>query len=529
VSTLQDRILDAFDRYPERTALVTGEGRVSFAELSEQAGRIAGYLVSSSFSGGPGLLAVFGDHAADTYAAILGAVIAGWGYVPLSPGFPPERCRFMLDDSGARTVFVAIRNLSSFDPFLRVLSPGMSVVAEALPPSWVEQAPGVSFRAAAGLPPGPGRSTMPVAASDQCVYVLYTSGSTGVPKGVKVSHGNLGHFVETVTARYSFGPEDRFSQTFDLTFDLSTLALFAGLGAGAAVHPLGTADKLSPVRFVRQHELTVWYSVPSLVLQIRKLRQLRAGVMPSLRVSLFCGEPLPVASADGWRAAAPRSLVENHYGPTEATVACSCLTWDETAAARRHRNGVVPIGLPMPGVRFAVRGEDGGFLPAGSEGELCIAGAQVCLGYTDYARTAHSFFVAEDPRTGIGERWYRTGDRAAFDSEERAYVWLGRMDHQVKIRGYRVELGEVESVLRSAYGLDAVVVIPHPVVEGTAEGLVAFLERYPGHPEPDILREVCRARLPEYMWPADYYVLETLPLTPNGKHDRKALARRLGR
>ena len=525
--TIQTRLIETLAANRSSPAFVMDGRTTTYAELGRSIRRIAAWLHTTTHpnSDRP-RLAVFGGHAPDTYAAIYAAVLAGGSYVPLNPTFPPDRCAFMARDSGAPFVFVAEADAPAFEPVLPTLPDSVTLVIPRARAAWVDAFPHQRFVFVDDLCTEADAASMPPGRDGDCVYILYTSGSTGKPKGVMVTHGNLSHFITVATGRYGFDAHDRFAQTFDLTFDLSNLALFGAFTAGAAIYPLAQTDKLAAVRFVRQNELTVWYSVPSLALQMARLNMLRPGIMPSLRTSLFCGEPLTVACANQWRAAAPNSRLENHYGPTEATVACSWFTWDERAAAERYRHDIVPIGRPMPGTSFAVAGADGSFVAAGSEGELCIAGAQVCKGYTDEEKTGRAFFQQDDPAGGGRKRWYRTGDRVVFDAEKNVYEYLGRTDHQVKIRGFRVELGEVESVLRAAHGHDGVVVTPQTGRDGTVEDLVAYVERHPHHPDAEALMQACRNALPEYMWPAEIRFLDALPLTANGKYDRKELARR---
>jgi amino acid adenylation domain-containing protein len=535
-NTLQAMLVRGLTSHGQNPAIVTRDATLSYAEVSDQAWRLARCAHRTyEATGGPRLLGVFGIHGADAYAAVYAGLIAGGGYVPLNPSFPAERLAHMVRDSGVPIVYVCRRAAAEFEKFRPHVPADVQVItADDVPGEshgdgchWhlASAAGGVGCQGAiyaADWQSAPrhwqdagGTREFPTADETTCAYILYTSGSTGKPKGVMVSHGNVTHYVREMVALYGFTRDDRFSQTFDLTFDLSVIGTFCAPAVGGAIHPMEKLDRLSPVRYVGGQSITVWSSVPSLAVNMQKLGLLRPEAMPSLRWSIFCGEPLTVACARQWRRAAPSSRVENVYGPTEATVSCTRYAWDDEAERRPHRNGIVPIGLPLPGTRLAILGGDGRHTPLGP-GELCIAGQQLCLGYTDPAQTAAAFFERDG-------RWYRTGDLVAFNPEAGAYEFLGRLDWQIKVQGNRVELGEVESVLRAAFGCDAAVVVPHPVEAGSARGLVAFLERRADGPDEAAIRRVCRERLPEYMCPTRYVFVKALPLNSNGKYDRAAL------
>ena len=230
---------------------------------------------------------------------------------------------------------------------------------------------------------------LPALTPDDVAYILFTSGSTGEPKGVPVTHGNVPHFLDVVGRRYGIGENDRFSQTFDQTFDLSVFDLFLAWTHGACVYGMTPVDLLAPTGFINRHQLTVWFSVPSVVAQLRRRDVLRPASMPSLRWSLFCGEPLPRGSAEAWQAAAPYSVVENLYGPTELTIACFAYRWDPERSPAACVNEMVPIGRPLEGLACALVGSAGEEVGSGEPGELWVTGPQTTPGYLDdAARTA---------------------------------------------------------------------------------------------------------------------------------------------
>jgi amino acid adenylation domain-containing protein len=343
-------------------------------------------------------------------------------------------------------------------------------------------------------------------------YLLFTSGSTGRPKGVLVTHANVRAFLSAVDERFELDPTDRLSHLFDFTFDLSIFDLFAAWEHGACVCCPAESQLLEPSRYARDSRLTVWFSVPSAAMLMRRFGVLKPDAFPELRLSLFCGEALPADLAAAWSAAAPNSVVENLYGPTEATVACTAQGWPPPPAS----NGLVPIGEPFGQTIARVVDDALEEVPPGEAGQLFLAGPQVVSGYLDDSdATARAFVTIQ----GVG-RGYLTGDRVRRAAVDRPLEFLGRLDSQVKVLGHRVELGEVEAALREEAGADAVA-LGWPRTPSGAAGIVAFV----ADPSLDrvALRQSLGARLPDYMVPRELHLVDDLPLNANGKHDRNAL------
>jgi amino acid adenylation domain-containing protein len=485
-------------RAPGNLAVRVADRSVTYGDLAEESGRIATWLLRS---GAEGRVAVLGQRSARLHAAILGAAAAGLPYVPIGVDLPVERQIALLQRSGARILLAD-----------RAVHPRLRDAASAAVLSPEDDA------ALGGM--APLASPLPVRASDEA-YLIFTSGTTGVPKAVRVSVGNVRAFLRVIGERLALRASDRVSQFFEPTFDPFVEELFGTLGAGASLHVMPDGERMAPGRFLRAEGITVWLSVPSVLAFMARTRQLAPGSYPALRLAVSGGEPLPLTAVKALRAAAPGCEIENQYGPTEATVAC---TAERIGAAPRvtEGRGIVAIGRPFPGIRAAVVGDDGAFLPRGEKGELALHGAQLALGYDDEALTARRFPTLVHPEFGPG-RWYLTGDLARED-EDGAFHHLGRVDHQVKLVGHRVELGDVEAHLRAAAGVDAVVV-PWPAEDGVARGLVAFLAAGDWDPV-DVQASLART-LPPYMLPKRIVPLPMLPLTANGKHDRSALARSL--
>ena len=359
-------------------------------------------------------------------------------------------------------------------------------------------------------------------APDDIAYLLFTSGSTGIPKGVMVAHRNVRHFLDAMSERYRLTAEDRLSQAFDLTFDLSVFDMFMGWEAGACVCVLPASAQLKPAMWVVEQGLTVWFSVPSLALLMKRFGMLKPGRFPSLRWSLFCGEALPAELVVAWAEAAPESVVENLYGPTELTIACTLYRWDPARSPAESTAGLVPIGAPYPGMTTLIADDELREVEVGAEGELLLAGPQVTPGYwQDPEKTAAAFVVPPD-QSAV---YYRTGDLVRRPADGSPITYVGRVDHQVKINGYRVELGEIEAAIRDAAEVDEVVALGWPRTATGAAGVAAFVAAEAL--DVDALRASLAARLPDYMMPSSIHLLANMPLNSNGKFDRHALVRLL--
>ena len=358
--------------------------------------------------------------------------------------------------------------------------------------------------------------------ADDVAYTLFTSGSTGTPKGVPIRHRNLADFLSWSIERYQAGPDCRFSQAFDLTFDPSVFDLFVSWCSGATLVVPQANEVLTPVRFVQDNAITHWFSVPSVVSIARRLRALRPGAMPGLRVSLFAGEQLTLTQAAAWADAAPDSVVENVYGPTELTITCT----GYRLPADRERwpvtsNGTVPIGVAYPHLDGVLLDENG---VTAQDGELCVRGSQRFRGYLDPADDRNRFVrlsgSAAAPVLARPEQddWYRTGDRVRV--EDGQWVHLGRLDDQVKIQGYRIELGEIESVLRGHPDVHDVVVLALDSPGGQVELTALYSGRTAERAD---LAGLVATKLPRYMVPAHYLYVDRFPVNANGKIDRRKL------
>lgn len=499
---------------PASPALELGEQLLSYEQLWNYAGRVTACL-KDTLDPSEKVVAVLADRSVGAYGGILAVLGSGRGYVPLNPKFPLERTLVMLKASGCKTVVVGQECAATLASLLPRLDKPLTLI---VPDSGWEPDPKLLSSHRVILARQLSKIADPcdpIVDGSDTAYLLFTSGSTGVPKGVAVSQSNVVAYMEYAAKRFGMHGGDRCSQNFDLTFDLSVHDLFTCWDAGATLVPYAE-QTLTPATIVDEKELTCWFSVPSVAMFASKLGILEPGAFPTLRWSLFCGEALSSSLAAAWQQAANNSILENLYGPTEATIAITYYRWDSAASPAECVRGLVPIGWPFEGQQVCAVNEDLAPVPVGESGELCLGGSQVTCGYlNDPEKTAKSFVRLK--HTG-DQVWYRTGDLVRQD-ERGCLFYLGRRDFQVKISGYRVELQEIDLVLREAARTELAVAIPWPLSGGSASGIVGVLSGSDPARDKEIIA-ACEARLPRYMVPNRIYHFPQIPLNVNGKIDR---------
>ncbi|MGH9211828.1 MAG: amino acid adenylation domain-containing protein, partial [Acidimicrobiales bacterium] len=359
---------------------------------------------------------------------------------------------------------------------------------------------------------------------DDAAHILFTSGSTGDPKGVVITHANVGAFVSWAVDYFGIRATDRVSGHPPLHFDLSTFDIYGAFAARAELHLVPPSLSMNPRRlasFIRDRQLTQWFSVPSVLTYLARFDAVAEGDFPALERLLWCGEVLPTPVLCHWMRRLPHVRFTNLYGPTEATIASSYFTLPEVPQDEAQP---VPIGEACADEELLVLDGDLHEVPVGEIGDLYIGGAGLSPGYwRDGDKTASAFLA--DPRSPqVGRRVYRTGDLASVDSEGLVH-FHGRADSQIKSRGYRIELGEVENALNAVDGIRecAVVGVESDDFEGTAI-CAAYASATTLEP-PELRSELVRS-LPSYMLPSRWLSLEVLPKNLNGKVDRPELRKR---
>lgn len=497
--------------HAERIAVSADGQEHTYRETLAAVRRLANWL-SGRGKTRPRYVGILASRSWEACVAVLGTAWSGATYVPLNLSLPPEALIRLLDRLGLDAVIVdrsgAHQLTVEVIPHLpgKVLVPGRGIAHEH-----------DDWRTFADLPEECGFEPRSVGA--ECpAYVEFTSGSTGTPKGVVIPNGAVHHFRSIMQNRYQIQPEDRIAETADTSFDISVFNMFMTWTAGASLHAVPKTQALAPAKFIRDHGITVWFSVPSIAAAMSRMNMLTAAAFPTVRVSLFSGEPLPTKLAMAWKQAAPNSVVDNLYGPTEATVICLYERVGETPNISKERD-IISIGRPLEGTEACIWDSSRRPVARGSTGELALAGPQLALGYLDDPEKTSARFVERN-----GKRWYLTGD-LAYQDERGLFHHLGRIDNQVKVRGHRVELEEVETHLREVYGTTSVVAVPWPIEFGTASGIVAFVSG--ARRATEEATDELRRRMPLYMVPGRVHMLADLPTNSSGKVDRKILAQRL--
>lgn len=500
---------ESAQRTPERIALAWEKGELTYGDLESLICRIAATL-------GPlegrkvGILA----HRTPTaFAAVQAILRQGGTYVPLNPAFPAIRNAFIVKKAGLETLVFGHECSDALEALHPLVPSALRLLTDS---------PSERLERAASLHPDMRIETFHHESGDELLpaaelaYVLFTSGSTGEPKGVMVRQDNVASYVRNFLSLYPILPEDRLSQTFDLTFDLSMHDQFVCWAAGATLVLYPDMALLSPLEWTAEQGVTVWFSVPSMVAFLEGTRQIVPGALPSLRLSLFCGEKLTWATTGIWRSIAPASRLVNLYGPTEATIAITHFEIPQEFPLEQAHQGGIPIGSPYPGQAVQVRREDGTLCGTGEAGGLWLSGDQVTAGYLDDpARTCERF--VPDPGATV---WYRTGD-LVFAQPGGTLQYVGREDFQVKVMGYRIELGEIEFALLQASGA-AWALADVARFRGEQEEIFAVL---PSRCEADkkALKAALKERLPSYMIPRRFVFQDDVPLNSNGKMDRGAM------
>ncbi|MDC0721158.1 amino acid adenylation domain-containing protein [Nannocystis bainbridge] len=488
---LADLVISAARSRADAPAVIGPDGALTYGELDALANRLARALARRGVVAGD-RVGLWLEKSGRGVAAMQACLRLGAVYVPLDPLSPAARVAGILGDCTVRCVVTTEARRAA----LAAADAPAELAVLHVDSDWHE----VLRESADSLPP-------PARGPDDLAYILYTSGSTGKPKGVCISHRNALAFVEWAAEAIAADSQDRFANHAPFHFDLSVLDLYVAFLAGAAVALVPEGLSYAPrrlVEFVREHAISVWYSVPSALALMMEVGELSAAAAPTLRAILFAGEPFPIKPLRRLRAGFPAARLFNLYGPTETNVC----TYHEVTTLADDRSAPVPIGRACSGDEvWAVRA-DGERAGPGEEGELIVAGPTVMLGYW-----------GQPPQRGP----YATGDIVRGD-DAGEYTYIGRRDHMVKIRGHRVELGDIEAAL-----------LQHPDIREVAvavrgAGIDARLHAFVVAPPPAELsllglKRHCAERLPRYMIVDDFTPVTALPRTGNGKVDRLALAR----
>jgi amino acid adenylation domain-containing protein len=526
VRLLQEYVTRRAEISPDSAAIVTRRETISYQQVEERSNQVARILKEFGCVAGD-RVCFLSPKSPAAIVSLLGILKAGCAYVPLDPASPASRLAKIVASCEPRLILIA----ASAAKLLNEL------VAEAgLPdPPTVGLIQGAGADAdggggAFGIAFGPGDIACAPESPLECraggeslAHILFTSGSTGAPKGVMIKHSNVIHFVEWAVRYFGMTSEDRVSGHPPLHFDLSTFDMYGAFAAGAQLYPVPQELNLLPNKladFIREMSLTQWFSVPSALNYLAKLDVVRPNDFPSMKRLLWCGEVFPTPALRYWMQRLPHVSFTNLYGPTEATIASSYYTVPRCPASDSEP---VPIGVGCEGEELLVLDDELNPAPMNEVGHLYIRGVGLSPGYWRDPEKTEAAFLRNPRGADPDDHIYRTGDLAKAAGDGMIY-FLGRADSQIKSRGYRIELGEIETALNAlAMTQDCAVVA---VDRGGFEGAIiccAYVQQEGKAVTRASLSAALGQKVPGYMIPSRWMALPAMPLNVNGKYDRKKL------
>ncbi len=486
------------ERDPDAVAVVFEGRRLTYRELNQRANQVAHFLRKHGV-GSESLVGVSLKRCPELVVGLLGVWKAGGAYVPLDPAYPPERLAFMVGDAGIRMLLT--------DASCKSLFPSVADKAICLDSEWSTLEGEPTSNSSAGAVPA------------NLAYVMYTSGSTGQPKGAMILHRGLVNYLHWAIKAYGVEAGGSVPVHSSISFDLTVTSLYPVLLAGGHAELLpedvGAQNLLTALR--RQGRRSLVKITPAHLDLLSQ--QLNPGAMAGLtKTFVIGGENLLAESVQVWRDFAPGTRLINEYGPTETVVGCCVYE----VQAGDPDSGSIPIGRPIANTQLYILNPDMQPVPLGEMGELYIGGAGVARGYLNRPELTQERFLVDGFSGRVGARLYKTGDLARY-RPDKTLEYLGRVDNQVKIRGYRIELGEIESTLAGHPAVQACAVLAREDSPGNRQLVAYAVLRQREAKVVEDISDFLEQRLPEYMVPAQFVLLDALPLTQNGKVDRKAL------
>lgn len=517
---LHQSVTRAAERFPAKEAVRFAADSLTYEELEQRTNSLACLLVEQGVARGD-RVGVYMNKGLESAVAVYGIMKAGAAYVPLDPFAPTSRLNFVIRHCGIRWLVTAEEKATAVSEMVDAgaqLESVIGVSPEALPAlnaiAWADV-----YRFPNQTPPNLSLTEQDLA------YILYTSGSTGDPKGIVHTHRSGLTFAEWAAQTYGMTPEDRLSNHAPLHFDLSTLDFFAGARVGATTVIIPDALKMFPAnlsRLIESERLTIWYSVPFALIQLLLRGKIEAYDLSSLRWVLFAGEPFPTKHLRQLMAALPTAQFSNLYGPTETNVC----TYYDVAPIPEGVDDFIPIGAPCSNVEALVVDGDNQPVAPGEVGELLIRSPLVMRGYWARSDLTEKAFYRRRIHQQFEDLFYRTGDLALRRPDGR-FDYLGRKDRQIKTRGYRVELDEIEVALLTYDGVQEAAVFPVPDGQGSNLIEAAVVPRQEVQLTAALLLDRLAERLPAYALPAKIAIVTEFPRTSTGKIDRRALQAQL--
>ena len=519
---LQHYLRESAARLPHAIAVVDRDRAITYDDLETWSNRLAGLMRSVGVSRGD-RVGFYLDKSLESVVAVYGILKAGAAYVPFDPHAPVARLGYIAEDAGIRHLLIGREKARHVPGLLEAGAPLETLIVLNGAPAELSPLPSLRLFGLEDVSRQP--STPP---ADACIafdlaYILYTSGSTGAPKGVMLSHQNAMAFVDWSVDELRVTDQDRLSSHAPLHFDLSIFDIFAAAKAGAAVVLVPPEASFFPVdiaSFVRDQQITVWYSVPSILSMLTQRGGLEPGCLPSLRSVLFAGEVFPTKFLRKLMETIPHADFYNLFGPTETNVC----TFYKVPRLSPDETEPIPIGRAIANDEVCAVTPEGRVAERGEVGELHVRGATVMQGYWADPERSAEVLIDRWPNGApdglITDRVYKTGDLVS-KLPDGNYKFLGRRDHQIKSRGYRIELGDIENALYAHPDVVecAAVAIPDELISNRIR---AFAVVRNGLTQQSLIK-FCSERIPKYMVPETIDIWPALPKTSTGKIDRQEL------
>lgn len=518
---LQKYITDTAKRIPEHIAIEYKDDKITYLELDKESNKLARALKNMGTQ--PRDRVGFCMHKnINSFKSIIGTLKADCTYVPLDAQSPNERLLQILINSEASVIICDKATIKKTQELvsrtdkkikLLVLEPKDTMQDAANSNLDITYKEDIDSQSNMGM-------SYVNQDTDLC-YIIYTSGSTGKPKGVMISHLNIINFINWAVPCFGLTENDRISNHPPLHFDLSTFDVYCAWRASATLVLVPPELSMFPkklVEFIEQKNITVWDSVPSLLVYMARMGALEPGRMPNLKQVVFCGEPFPTKYVMEWMNAYPDKTFCNMYGPTETTCAS---TFHFIKESPKDPNETIPIGLPCDNTRVYVYKDNDELAGKGEAGELCISGSSVGYGYLNNQEKTQASFVLNPNNTAFPEPMYRTGDLVKV-REDGLLEFIGRKDFQIKHMGYRIELGEIESAFYALPFVDESAVIATVDPESQSTSIIAFVTLNDNKTVQEIKNDLIM-KIPKYMIPTTIHIRDALPRSRNGKIDRVLL------
>lgn len=523
VYLLHQLLSESAAKYPNKEAIAFQDNTMTYAELDSESNILANALSESGIERGE-RVGIYLNRSISSIIGVFGIMKAGASYVPIDPLCPPSRLSYIINKCGIKYLLTSREKLTNLEQLFPAESPLECIFVMDSTESGT-RAPGstklIGWQGIREATIGKVPSVNTI--DSDLAYILFTSGSTGNPKGVMLSHLNALTFINSAHDFFGITMNDRFSNICPLHFDMSVFDLFVAFKSGATVVIIPETTAIFPVKlagYIAKNRISVWNSVPSALSLLATYKNLDSHDLSSLRLILFAGELFPLKYLRRLREVVPTAMFCNMYGQTEAN--SSTYYWVEQLPADTQAS--LPIGRSLPNFEvFALDEEGKQVTQSGHEGELFVRASTVALGYWGEKEKTENAFVKNPLKPEHNERVYKTGDLVRLDNNGN-YLFLGRKDHMIKSRGYRIEIGEIETVLCNHPEIKNAVVIPIPdeLIGNRISAIVVPLK--PGKFEKEDILNYCSQQLPRYMIPEILEFRDSLPTTSSGKVDRKKLS-----